>query len=773
MRKKIGLAASLLLGLIVLLHVDAAYAADCSEQNGQFCVGEGSEESPYEIRHPAQLASVTEAVYRDRHFALMEDLNLWEWSDWQGEPIGSEAEPFSGSFDGNGHTISGLYFYAPQGATATHGGLFAVTAEGASIRNLGLADIYVSGYGSAGGLVGENRGSISGVYVTGDVAGSNAGGLVGVNRGTIADSYANAYVNATLAGGGLVGRHEAGLIRNTYARGYVYGSYQGGEDASLGGLIGSVGQGTVASSYYSLNASGQSDSGKGEGKSALAMIYSPETYAGWDWTSVWSQHPGANGGYPYLQWQPIDTAEPEYESYQTIARDVFPSAPWLKTFGVEGMMHEYHRAYLAEDGSMLSVGGFYGYEMHDSGIVVVKSAEDGETVWSRTFHKPNYMLQATQLGRDKLLVMGIAEGEFEGGSMGRQMIFVDTIDAQGNPLSSVALESALYPFAVGEAFDEGVLLAGIHMPEFSESVPSLGLIKLNEAGVEWESEIEIPALFGEETNMEFYFYLILMASQFSELVQTADGAYLLTFLNHLVKIDSTGGVVWTRNTELAGEEPSFPFGAEIIHSLTEENNGYAFATLSLMSEESPSQVYKTDRNGEIGAPGTWRKPVNAPVLSLAKAADGGYMALTPDVSQTTSELALVKLNAEGEAVSDPLAIDVGSSIFMDMFNMPFVLSDPYGGYVVGGRMERAEEGDQYDNDLFLLRFKPELSEAEQRAVARRHIAETLDSPELDIAAILQYLHQASVYFHGEEQIANVQLKLLLSLLESRSIEPAQ
>ena len=87
--------------------------------------------------------------------------------------------PFTGTFDGLGHTITDLYINRPATDDV---GLFGYTGSSAVIRNVGLVNGNITGQTSVGGLVGYNEGSISNSYSTGAVTGTSAfdaGGLVG------------------------------------------------------------------------------------------------------------------------------------------------------------------------------------------------------------------------------------------------------------------------------------------------------------------------------------------------------------------------------------------------------------------------------------------------------------------------------------------------------------------------------------------------------------------------------------------------------------------
>ncbi|MGY4282686.1 hypothetical protein ACVWXO_001906 [Bradyrhizobium sp. LM2.7] len=101
-------------------------------------------------------------------------------------PIGSFTNPFTGTLDGNGHTINGLHIVG----NGTYVGLFAELGVSGSISNLGLTNLSVSaprGY-DVGGLVGRNFGTIENSYTTGVISGTAGNfvpGLTGIAVGGI------------------------------------------------------------------------------------------------------------------------------------------------------------------------------------------------------------------------------------------------------------------------------------------------------------------------------------------------------------------------------------------------------------------------------------------------------------------------------------------------------------------------------------------------------------------------------------------------------------
>ena len=171
-------------------------------------------------------------------------------------PVGNSTTPFSGSFSGNGNTISNLTIYLPS---ASDVGLFG-NASG-TITSVGLVGGSVTGNSEVGGLVGSGSAAIIiNSYNTGAVIGSGSGqeigGLVGVTAGgSITGSYASGSVtgSSTNAVGGLVGWND-GAISESYASGSVTGHN------SVGGLTG-INVGSVVDSYETGTVTGNSDVG--------------------------------------------------------------------------------------------------------------------------------------------------------------------------------------------------------------------------------------------------------------------------------------------------------------------------------------------------------------------------------------------------------------------------------------------------------------------------------------------------------------------------------
>ena len=205
---------------------------------GQVCSG-------YELRRDLDFNT-------DTSYGQISNKAIWTTeAGW--DPIGDDNNRFSSVFEGNGHTISGLYIDS-EGLPI---GLFSEVDTNSKIKNIGLLDINISGSYDVGGLVGENYGSIINSYALGAVAGNHIGGLVGENRneGKVISSFANVSMSGNLVTGGLVGWNYGSII-NSYALGEV------NSDRFAGGLVGRN-NGPISNSYATGKVVVQGDWGGG------------------------------------------------------------------------------------------------------------------------------------------------------------------------------------------------------------------------------------------------------------------------------------------------------------------------------------------------------------------------------------------------------------------------------------------------------------------------------------------------------------------------------
>lgn len=175
----------------------------------------GNQQEVYQIWNAGQLYWFAQQVndyYNNGIYGkLMADItvnedmtaeNLREWI-----PIGSGYPSYCGNFDGQGHTVSGLYFCDPE---ATYVGLFGYTNYNYEIKNIGVTNSYFECAGNVGGVIGYGYTVVNNCYVTDTVqikAEYGVGGLMGYNGGSVSNSHA--YFQ-TLIGGGY------GEITNCY-----------------------------------------------------------------------------------------------------------------------------------------------------------------------------------------------------------------------------------------------------------------------------------------------------------------------------------------------------------------------------------------------------------------------------------------------------------------------------------------------------------------------------------------------------------------------------
>ncbi|MGN0115485.1 MAG: InlB B-repeat-containing protein, partial [Acutalibacteraceae bacterium] len=165
-------------------------------------------------------------------------LNTGTFTDWT--PIGNFDNQYTVKFDGQNHTISGLYF---NDSSTRYVGLFGCLGSGGEIKNVGVIDSYFSGYNFVGGVCGRNFGTIIGCCNTGTVSGSHyyAGGVCGYNYGTITGCCNTGTVDSYNNVGGVCG-HNYGTITGCYSIGTVDGN------ESVGGVRG-MNAGTVTGCY--------------------------------------------------------------------------------------------------------------------------------------------------------------------------------------------------------------------------------------------------------------------------------------------------------------------------------------------------------------------------------------------------------------------------------------------------------------------------------------------------------------------------------------------
>ena len=216
---------------------------------------------------------------------------------------------YSGTFDGNNKTVSGLYF----NDNSTRIGLFGSSEADGNIKNVGVVDSYFKGNDFVGGVCGRNDGTITNCYNAGNLtaieSSANIGGICGYNNGgTVTNCYNTGTVTATgqvASVGGVCGCSTA-PISNCYNIGTVTAT---SSDADISGICGYY-FGPIKNCYYLADTEdengGKTTAQFASGEVAYLLSQgctvvvdkSDVTYDG----SIWGQKLGENGDtYPVLK----------------------------------------------------------------------------------------------------------------------------------------------------------------------------------------------------------------------------------------------------------------------------------------------------------------------------------------------------------------------------------------------------------------------------------------------------------------------------------------
>ncbi|MEX0140722.1 filamentous hemagglutinin N-terminal domain-containing protein [Massilia sp. LMS1-1-1.1] len=216
-------------------------------------------------------------------YALASNIDASATSGWN-TGAGFVPLSLSGTFDGLGHTVSGLRINQPSGSYV---GLFGT--NNGTVRNVAMSNAVVYANQGVGALAGLSMGRVYNSYAAGTVTGpggyvggligaifdgtasrvhfdgtvnsqgNNVGGLTGylAYQITVVNSYANATVTNT-AGvwtGGLVGQNDYGYIVDSHASGTITGK------GDTGGLAGNNNSGRITGSYSTANVTGTTNTG--------------------------------------------------------------------------------------------------------------------------------------------------------------------------------------------------------------------------------------------------------------------------------------------------------------------------------------------------------------------------------------------------------------------------------------------------------------------------------------------------------------------------------
>ncbi|MDS0259232.1 Ig-like domain-containing protein [Haloarcula sp. S1CR25-12] len=275
---------------IATVTVDVQSVSNVTDVNVSDLSGSGTDDDPYVITNASELQSMEDDT--SASYVLGNDVDASETAKWNArkgfDPVGtaSSDSKFSGTFDGEGHTISGLTIDRPGEDDV---GLFA--SSSGTVRNLRIVAADITGEDNVGGIVGavelgdlanlSTSGSIDGDTFVGGVAGDVAdreasvrhisssatvngtesvGGLVGENRAPLRNSTSSATVRGTERVGGIVGydggvRYDTTDLRNVSSTATVSG------DETVGGVAGETEYGKVINSTSEATVTGDTQVG--------------------------------------------------------------------------------------------------------------------------------------------------------------------------------------------------------------------------------------------------------------------------------------------------------------------------------------------------------------------------------------------------------------------------------------------------------------------------------------------------------------------------------
>lgn len=205
-------------------------------------------EGNYTVNNEKGLKNLAELVNNgatDINITLTGDINLTgEWT-----PIGNYEQKYTGTFDGNGKTITGLTFNQSE---TNNVGLIGYLGENGIVRDVKLDKVTIKANNNVGGIVGGNSsgGSIIGCSVSGDISGARqVGGVVGylgIGYNVVTACYHEGSISGSVSVGGVAGDSGYGSLTACYHVGNVSGSQYVGGVAGFNSITG-----TVTACYWS------------------------------------------------------------------------------------------------------------------------------------------------------------------------------------------------------------------------------------------------------------------------------------------------------------------------------------------------------------------------------------------------------------------------------------------------------------------------------------------------------------------------------------------
>ena len=213
------------------------------ESNGSYTV--------YNADGLMNIAELVNGGKTDINITLDKNIDL-TGKDWT--PIGTDYDnSYTGTFDGGGHTITGLTITTKDQFV----GLFGYLNRAGTVKNVVMEGIQITSnhmFGNTGGVAGFSWGTIENCSVSGSVSGTKCvGGVVGAQKaGSITGCSSSATVKGTVDVGGVAGE-KWGSMTACYATGNVTLEIDSPKNLSGGGLVGFNGGSGVLACYATGN----------------------------------------------------------------------------------------------------------------------------------------------------------------------------------------------------------------------------------------------------------------------------------------------------------------------------------------------------------------------------------------------------------------------------------------------------------------------------------------------------------------------------------------
>jgi filamentous hemagglutinin family protein len=211
--------------------------------------GDGTAGNPYQIVDIYGLEGLASKPYLTSSAVLENNIDATMTANWNSGkgwmPIGSwdgvnssDSNAYSGTFDGQDFTINGLTI---NNTSLSSTGLFGDTASAATVENVNLTAVSITGNEYAGGLTGVSNATVVNSSSAGTVSGNfYIGGLLGINGGIVDESSSAGTVRGNSGGGeigGLVGESQYGNILDCSSSANVLAG-AANSTAFVGGLVG-------------------------------------------------------------------------------------------------------------------------------------------------------------------------------------------------------------------------------------------------------------------------------------------------------------------------------------------------------------------------------------------------------------------------------------------------------------------------------------------------------------------------------------------------------